>query len=348
MVAGYNLLQALTYPMTKRARCTRYLLPAAVALTVIAAPCVTFAASEGSYLNWSHKAQAADNTPAPTEQVQTATGAYAVPASPYGQVGDPYGHSLRWPAKQAPTMATATPALASITPLPPQTFAPVPAPPMRAAPPVSISQPVPMSAPRPVTVVTVQSPDTYPADPGLADDPDLTPEAPVAATQPAPRAAQKPAVKPLPAVASAPPIRTETTPAPPAVAAALSSDGAYEVPANSKYAARIAAARAAALPIADAPKGKTATKSTATAPEPDVSLASQETDHVFIPGEQYTTPADEPRLYSLHRQYGMKPDPIQVTANPTGALLTVSPDDLAGDPNDDDQKTTDQKTDNTN
>jgi len=337
--------------MTKRARCTRYLLSAAVALMVIAAPCVTLAASEGNYLNWSHKPQAAANTPTPTEQVQTATGAYAVPATPYGQVGDPYGHSLRWPAKQATTMAPAAPAVASITPLPPQTFAPAPMPPMRAAPPVSISQPVPMSAPRPVAIVPVphmQSPDIYPADPGLGDDPDLTPEATVAAIQPAPTATQKPAVDPLPAVASARPGRAATTPPHPAVATALSSDGAYEVPANSKYAARIAAARAAALPMANAPKGKTDTKSTATAPEPDVSLASQETDHVFIPGEQYKTPADEPRLYSLHRQYGMKPDPIQVTANPTGALLTVSPDDLAGDPNDDDQKTTDQKTDNTN
>ena len=120
----------------------------------------------------------------------------------------------------------------------------------------------------------------------------------------------------------------------------MSTDGAYQVPTTSKYAARIAASRAAALPQAQAPKGgKTGTKSTATAPEPDVSLASQEADHIFIPGEQYKTPADEPRLYSLHRQYGMRPDPITVTPGATGALLTVSPDAVeGGDRNDDDKK----------
>jgi hypothetical protein len=305
--------------MTKPARRACYLMPAAVALTAIAAPCAAFANS--AYLNWSHKAQPAADAPAQTEQVNTTTGAYPVPPSPYGQVGDPYARSLRWPAKQ-------TPAVASVSPPPQPDFAPVPAPPVRDPSPVSVSQPVPMSAPRPVAVAPLPSPVAAPQpereDPGLADDPGMADDAPIAA--PAPKAAPRPAAPP-----------------PPAMASALSTDGAYQVPATSKYAARIAAARAAQLPVAEAPKtDKTDTKSTATAPEPDVSLASQEADHIFIPGEHYTTPADEPRFYSLHRQYGIRPDPITVTPGATGALLTVSPEE-GGDPNDDDKKSDSDK-----
>ncbi|MGN6365803.1 hypothetical protein [Asticcacaulis taihuensis] len=312
--------------MTKPARRACYPLPAAIALTVIAVPCAALASSSGPYLNWNAKAQPAKEAPPQTEQVQTATGAYPVPPSPYGQVGDPYARSLRWPAKQ-------TPAVASVSPPPQPDFAPVPTAPIRNPAPVSVSQPVPMAAPKPVTVVPLPAPEPDREDPGLADDPDLTPEALIASQPTPPQAARKSA----PAVASAPtPARTETAPPSAAVVSALNSDGAYEVPTTSKYAARIAAARAAQLPTADTPKtGKPEAKQTATAPEPDVSLASQETDHVFIPGEHYTTPADEPRLYSLHRQYGMRPDPITVTPGATGALLTVSPEE-GGDPNDDD------------
>jgi hypothetical protein len=290
--------------MTKPAHRALYLLPAAVTLMAITAPCAASANSAG-YLNWSSKAQPVADAPAQTEQVNTTTGAYPVPPSPYGQVGDPYAHSLRWPAKQ-------TPAVASVSPPPQPAFAPVPAPPVHNPPPVSVSQPVPLTAPRPVAVVPVpQAPERE--DPGLADDPGMADDAPIAAPKPA-------------------------TPPPPAVASALSTNGAYQVPTTSKYAARIAAARAASLPAAEAPKaGKTDAKSTTTAPEPDVSLASQETDHVFIPGEHYTSAVDEPRIYSLHRQYGMRPDPITVTPGATGALLTVSPEE-GGDPNDDDKK----------
>lgn len=326
-----------------------FLLPATAIVTVGLAHGAALAASDGAYLDWKNKTHA---TAAQPDQVQTAGGAYTVPPSPYGQVGDPYGRSLRWPAKQPPMVPAAT--VAANIPPPQPILAPVPAVPMRPPAPVSVSRPVPLTAPRPVAVVPIPQPvpqptpqsvqqtaDTYPPDPGLADDPDLTPESapqitPQVAAKSAPQPAHKPAVKPLPAVASAPPpVRTQTLPTPPAVANTLSSDGAYEVPATSKYAARIAAARAAQLPVAEAPKGKADTKSTATAPDPDISLASQEADHVFIPGEQYKTPADEPRLYSLHRQYGMKPDPIEVTAGATGALLTVSPDAPDSDPDDD-------------
>jgi hypothetical protein len=326
--------------MTKPARRACYLLPAAVALAVIAVPCAAFASSTGAYLSWSHKAQspaqpAAQPTvqspgeaPAQTGQVHTASGAYPVPPSPYGQVGDPYARSLRWPAKQ-------TPAVASISPSPQPELAPVPAPPVRNPAPVSLSQPVPMSAPQPPAVVPLPLSQSASApereDPGLADDPGMAEDAPVATIAPltAPQAVPQAAPKP-----AAPP---------PAVASTLNTDSAYQVPATSKYAARIAAARdaardatrAAALPAAEAPG--TDARPTATAPEPDVSLASQEADHIFIPGEHYLTPADEPRFYSLHRQYGIRPDPITVTPGATGALLTVSPEE-GGDPNDDDKK----------
>ncbi|MFT4074280.1 MAG: hypothetical protein QM647_02030 [Asticcacaulis sp.] len=332
--------------MTKPALARSLLSAAALSLAAVAVPCMALAGSDGAYLSWNNKSQA--DTATQPDQVQTASGAYAVPPSPYGQVGDPYARNLRWPAKQV--QAT----VASNVPSPQQTFAPVPAPPVRAPSPISVSQPVPLAAPRPVAVVPVAAPqaddDSYPPDPGLADDPDLTPEAPI--TQPAPKAtpqaSSKPAAKAKPVVATAPPpAPIETAPTPPAVANTLSSDGAYEVPATSKYAARIAAARAAQLPTAEAPKD-TSAPSTATAPEPDVSLASQTADHVFIPGEQYKTPADEPRLYSLHRQYGLKPDPIEVTPDATGALLTVSSDDKTSqsgdDSNDDSDTAKDKKT----
>jgi hypothetical protein len=114
------------------------------------------------------------------------------------------------------------------------------------------------------------------------------------------------------------------------------------VPTTSKYAARIAAARAAAAkqeadatPPADTaapkPAGKTPEKAgdkkadaKATVPAPSPQLATEETDHVFIPGEQYKNASDAPRLYSLHRAYGLTPDPITVDHNATGALLDTA------------------------
>lgn len=329
--------------MTKPAHRARYLLTAASALAVMTAPCVTLANTSGPYLNWRSKTPQA--TPAPAEmvpetpEVHTSTGAYAVPPSPYGQVGDPYGGRLRWPAKQM-----SAPAVASITPPPQTSFAPMPAAPVHNPPPVSMSRSMPMSAPRPVAVVPLPAPQPERDDPGLADDPGMADDPSMADDAPAP-ATERPVTprKAAPVVASAP-LRTptDTMPAavPPAVTNALTTDGAYQVPTTSKYAARIAAARAASLPTAETPKtSQTAPKSTATAPEPQVSLASQETDHVFIPGEHYTSSADEPRVYSLHRQYGMRPDPITVTPGANGALLTVSPDMVeGGDPNDDDKK----------
>ena len=109
--------------MTKPARRACYLLPAAALLAVIAAPCAAFASLAVPYLNWSAKAQPVTETPPQTEQVQTGAGAYPVPPSPYGQVGDPYARSLRWPAKQAPATLSLLP-LAVCTALPKMAPAP--------------------------------------------------------------------------------------------------------------------------------------------------------------------------------------------------------------------------------
>lgn len=95
-----------------------------------------------------------------------------------------------------------------------------------------------------------------------------------------------------------------------AKAAPSAPSAGYQVPATSKYAARLNALRAAA------------DSQTATPPGTSEPLAAQETDHVFIPGEHYTDASNEPRLYSLHRQYGLKPDPITVDHDASGALLS--------------------------
>ncbi|MDV6331899.1 hypothetical protein [Asticcacaulis sp. 201] len=178
---------------------------------------------------------------------------------------------------------------------------------------------------------------------------------------------------------SKPEATTQTAPvlaaSPTPVAAPVPADrnGAYQVPATSKYAARIDSARAAqakaqtqtqaqaqaqqtervaALTKPEVkseskpgPSKPAASKSKSadqpTPPEPTPSLASQETDHVFIPGERATGVSDEPRFYSLHRQYGIKPDPITVDHDATGALLGLSGIDAVegGDPNNDHDST---------
>lgn len=264
---------------------------------LFAAPVLSHANTAGPYLNWQNKPQAQQPSPQ----------AYNVPASPYGQVGDPYNHTLNWPAKQSTRSApqqqapqpVPQPRQASVAPLPRQPI---------------LQQPLaqqPVAAPVPMASVAV----------------------PQSVPQP------KPIVMP-PIPASDP----EDEDAPPPAAGS-----SYQVPATSKYAARIAAARAlqaqqaaaeAATPPQDAasPAGGAAP----VAPQATTSLASQETDHVFIPGEQITdTVSQEPRRYSLHRQYGLHPDPIQVDHDATGALLETHFD--AVESNDDDDKTATQE-----
>ncbi|WP_155847840.1 hypothetical protein [Asticcacaulis benevestitus] len=257
------------------------------------------------------------------------------------------------------------------------TFVAVPQAPVRTAQAASISTPVPLSAPRPVEVVPM--PPVEREDPGLADDPGMADEAPyiapapvVAPPQPKPatsHAEQMAASRPIPAPKPATALKPATSPAvasvPTPPVAPKQPEAGYQVPTTSKYAARIESARAAQAqpsqtvatiakpdekkPGAKKPNEKASEKTpvkpaVATAPEPSVSMAVRETDHVFIPGEQYTSAADEPRYYSLHRQYGLRPDPIPATHEASGALLggtidTVEAGEEGGDPNDDTDNT---------
>ncbi|ESQ86069.1 hypothetical protein AEAC466_02455 [Asticcacaulis sp. AC466] len=390
-----------------------------VVLTSAATCTASMAASAGGYLNWSNKpqpgasAQTVDGRVSPpSDAIHTSNGSYPVPASPYGQVGDPFARSLRWPTKAGAAQPTPV-ASQMAAPKQPQivaepsyrpSYQPMPQAPVHADSVASISTPIPLTAPRAPQVVAVPQPE----DPGLADDPGMA-DAPAPATVPPatshaqqlavshPLPVSQPSVQPdlLPkrssasgapttavANATAPkgePHKVEpskadartaesapvlaTTPAP----GPADRSGAYQVPATSKYAARIDSARAAQAqaeakaqaqarqtePVAApgkpeartesksgpsktaAPKGKPADQ--ATPPEPTASLASQETDHVFIPGERATGASDEPRFYSLHRQYGIKPDPITVDHDATGALLGINGIDAVegGDPNND-------------
>ncbi|CAL4868863.1 hypothetical protein MMA231_03152 [Asticcacaulis sp. MM231] len=355
--------------MTQPARRAASSLISAITVTMIALPYAGLAHASGTYLNWQSKAANAPTQIASANVVNTSNGPYPVPPSPYGQVGDPYARALRWPAK-APEPAPQNQPQETQAPQPQaaqHTFVAVPKAPVRAPQAASISTPVPLSAPRPVEIVPV--PPVEREDPGLADDPGMADDAPyiapapvVAAPQPKPatsHAEQMAASKPIPGPIPAP------KPAPAAPVAAKQPDAGYQVPATSKYAARIESARAAqaqtnptvatvAKPYdkkpgdkisnEKAPEKTAAKPAVATAPEPSVSMAVRETDHVFIPGEQYTSAADEPRYYSLHRQYGLRPDPIPATheasgALPGGTIDTVEAGEEGGDPNNDTDNT---------
>ncbi len=257
---------------------TRYRLFCALSLAAagLILPCATLAGTSHAYLTWQNKTPQAEapvqsTPPQPLVQsvVQSGGQSYPIPPSPYGQVGAPYARALNWPTKGITVQARQQTQPTQPAPLaqqPVQTFAPVPAPPIRDATLASVSVPVPVNRPAPVAVIALPS-----------------------------------APKSVP-VAKAAPITPQT---------------GYQVPATSKYAARLNALHA----TADAQAAQQAPV-VATAPATSEPLAAQETDHVFIPGEHYTDASDEPRLYSLHRQYGLKPDPIMVDHDATGALLS--------------------------
>ena len=308
---------------------------------VLAAP--GYAATATAYLNWSNKQPAAMASTAPAAP-------YAIPPSPYGQVGDPYKHLLTWSNRsgtQAPvTKVPPTPQApqAEVEPEPGHSeVASVTVP----SQPLSTPLSMPMSEQGRPTAPMHRSTGRY-VDPQPAPqtiEPEDDPADNVTATEQAPPP-PAPVVRPLPPVAPVAPVAVaapalKAPVAPAAVPQPAPQDEAYQIPASSPYAARIAAARklqddeataqaqpapqvasAAPAKAAKPVKGKAkATANTATAPEPAEPLAAQETDHVFIPGEQYTSAADAPRYYSLVREYGLKPDPITVDTHATGALL---------------------------
>ena len=308
------------------------------ALTLLAAASQAGASSATGYLTWQGKA----NAPQPQAGAQYPTN--PVPPSPYGQVGNPFVQTLNWPTKSRADVQAQQqqPVQQPQAEQPRQTLA-------------SVSVPVPLTQPAPVAVMQLPPPPprvTVPA-PQPSQQRPIAPEP--AAPQPAVR---QPAPRPQAQVQAQPPARPVAVqpapqPAPPPVVAAApvqapTDDAGYQVPATSKYAARIASARAAAQPAPQAPVSapaapQPAAPTVATAPEPGASMASEETDHVFIPGEHYTDASDEPRYYSLHRQYGIKPDPITVDHDATGALLDTThfdaqeakDDDASSDDSDD-------------
>src|SRR6185312_17189986 len=64
-------------------------------------------------------------------------------------------------------------------------------------------------------------------------------------------------------------------------------------------------------------------------PAPAPAPQTADDDKPFVPGEHYTDASEAPRLYSLHRAYGLKPDPITVDTNASGALLDTTDIDAA-------------------
>jgi len=183
--------------------------------------------------------------------------------------------------------------------------------PSRPNPPLPVTQPAPHAA-APVQAYS-------PPRPPLA-----YPPAPAYRPQPAPATARQPAL----ATQTRPqtPIRTQTQ-----APVAAPDDGAYQVPASSPYAARIAAARAAQSRVEPAKAAKPALAPASPAPQDQAAVteAPAGDDKPFVPGEHYTDASEAPRLYSLHRGYGLKPDPITVDSNASGAVLDTSHLDAA-------------------
>lgn len=286
----------------------RYLCYAGFAVAA-ALPACALADSAGTYLTWQNKTAGTQDDP-------PAAMAYPAPASPYGQVGDPFRRNLNWPSKKAPQAVPQPAAKPQASSEGPRPYQPVQAQPVQAVaahtePPRSVAvQPLPARPALPATTVepTPPPPILSVAKPAPRPSEPHTTTASVSAPTPLPAA--KPVVVPPQAVAAA--SKPQAAPAP----AETSQDGGYQVPTTSKYAAQIKAARAAQA--RDEARQKA---DEATAPEPSEQLAVHETDHVFIPGETYKDAGDAPRLYSLHRMYGLQPDPITVSPDATGAIL---------------------------
>ncbi len=339
-------------------------------------------ARDGRYLTWSAKA------PVPVQQnPQTYAPPMAVPStpappSPYGQVGDPYVHVLTWGAKAGSGQA------AQSRPQPqsqPQYQPVASAAPVRRAP---VQQMQPMQATAPADAQPQwQAAPKKPAPPFRPDTRDAVAPTPMASTLP--DAMQTgPIAEPSQEVRHTPPAVAVESPQPPMttpvaskapVQAPAADTEAYQVPSTSPYAARIAAARAAqakaqaqagqtekAAAIASAVPAKAAKGAKAKTPVTPAPAApaaapvttdasNTDTDKPFVPGQHYTDASEAPRLYSLHRDYGLKPDPITIDANPGGALLDTSKLDAAeakaakaADADDsDDQDTSDTKSDKT-
>ena len=295
-------------------------------------------AKDGPYLTWRAKAAPVQATDAPP-LVQAPQ--VAVPPSPYGQVGDPYMHVLTWNTKAG---ARSQPVAAAA--------------PVRRAP---VQQPAPVEATAPVQYAPAYQPQRQ--TPAYRTQAPQYRAQPMASTLPEParngpdqdEPMQPMARQPLPAIAAQTPLRQPAPrqtvqaakPAPQAPVATASNDGgAYQVPATSPYAARIAAARAAqtraqgktqtqSQPQAAAAPAKPAGKAAPhilpeAAPPTDAPVTETASDDKpFVPGQHYTDASEAPRLYSLHRAYGLTPDKITVDSDASGAVLDTSRLDAA-------------------
>ncbi|MEM9966251.1 MAG: hypothetical protein AAGC58_13000 [Asticcacaulis sp.] len=219
---------------------------------------------------------------------------------------------LSWPGKSAGVQATAPrlekalPNPATGTPgfdIPPSPYGQVGSP---------YVQPVPQSAPKPVVV---------PVAPVRAEVPrpaEVMPPPPVHMLEPvAPKTIAQPVTPPVEAPVKTPPVAVAPVVAPvvaevPAPAVAVrTEEGAFVLPATSKYAGRQAAPKAETQTQTQAQTQNQTQAVTATAPALSEPLIVPENESVFVPGMRVTDPATQsPRFYSLHRAYGYQPDPV--------------------------------------
>ncbi|ESQ79536.1 hypothetical protein [Asticcacaulis sp. YBE204] len=334
-------------------------------------------------LTWSNKrplpSSVSETTPAPDAQKfekalpNAATGneGFQIPPSPYGQVGNPYRRELNWSNKgKAPTEQVAR-------------QVPAPQPQMQSQPKLEArAEPKPEPKPEPKAVQKVEKPVELTANWTPAPTPRFEPKAPEIKPDIRLQAAPQPKVEPKvePKIIAAPTVETVKkidspiplpTPKPPVVTAEKlgtpkpevnpqpkpATDGTYQLPANSKYAGKVApvlegkevpkvvakaepkpdpktvsAAQKEVAKQADA--AKTVAKTDAKkAPEKDLKLAAatesepltqaveQDPYVPFVPGSRATNASQTPRYYSLHRAYGYEPDP----APHAGGELALDP-----------------------
>lgn len=257
-----------------------------------------------SYLDWPGKRapqavaspavpETAPATPLERALPNAATGqpGFDIPPSPYGQVGNPYRNELNWRGKTAPVNAQAaasqtaqktapktapkTELASNWTPVPQSRFD---APHRAAAAPVTPpAQPFPQeveAAPLPLPKRPVANPVPLPQPkpPVVSAETIARETAPVAKAQPVPTPPlQTQAAAPAPA-----PIEPQVQPQP-------RPDGAYRLPANSKYAGRVSpelegrptAAAQATTPVAQKPGAPKAQAQTA--PQPTAAAETAKT-----------------------------------------------------------------------
>jgi hypothetical protein len=338
-------------------------------------------AAQKPYLSWSAKVGAPDGAPESSSEAaprsvqrqslpNQATGqSFAIPPSPYGQVGG-FMRELNWPSKvrgpsqalearqvqpqfqpqfqpQAQAQSEArnswdirarppfqprssdlsnatvasnwTPTRRAPEPRFVPSLVPEPMPQQQSVP----QQPVPQSQ-RPEPRPEPRFEPRFEPRPEARPEPRLERQAPV--SQPIPQ----PTPQPIPQALTVPeaPRIADTLPPPPPNPAI---NGEYRVPASSKYAGRISEPPPLEVTAQTKPQAQTKAQAEAKAQsgsksEPKakpvqttaLAKAAEESSFVpFIPGTRTTDPRQGARIYSLHREFGLQPDPAP---NPGGDL----------------------------